>query len=64
MTELLFTRIEEQAGGNFALALSGSLRRVHEPTLNSFASKRIVPIIAILPNLHPVTKHLPLMLAV
>src|SRR5258706_16449562 len=47
--------------GSFALALLGSPSRVHEPILNSFASKRIVaifpcslivPIIAILPNLH------------
>ena len=47
--------------GSFALALLGSLRRVHEPILNSLASKRIVdifpcslivPIIVILPNLH------------
>src|SRR5487761_211335 len=28
--------------GSFALALFGSLRRVHEPILNSLASKRIV----------------------
>src|SRR5258708_23897136 len=47
--------------GSFALALLGSLSRIHEPILNSFASKRIVdifpcylivPIIVILPNLH------------
>ena len=47
--------------GSFALALLGSLRRVHEPILNRLASKRIVdifpfslivPIIVILPNLH------------
>src|SRR5215212_5327870 len=47
--------------GSFALALLGSLRRVHEPILNSFASKRIVEIfpcslivrtIVILPTLH------------
>ena len=30
--------------GSFALALLGSLRRVHEPILNSVASKRIVDI--------------------
>ena len=47
--------------GSFALALLGSLSRVHEPILNSFASKRIVDlfpcslialIMVILPTLH------------
>lgn len=30
--------------GSFALALLGSLRRVHEPILNRLASKRIVDV--------------------